>query len=73
LLELLNDRGGVEDLSRLAEELVMDVEDLLPIVEASSLLGLVRLTEGEVKITPQGWRLPTLTSRPAKSSSGTRP
>jgi NitT/TauT family transport system ATP-binding protein len=54
LLELLNDRGGVEDLSRLAEELVMDVEDLLPIVEASSLLGLVTLTEGEVKITPQG-------------------
>ena len=54
MLELLNDRGGVEDLSRLAEELVMDVEDLLPIVEASSLLGLVTLTEGEVKITPQG-------------------
>lgn len=54
LLELLNDRGGVEDLSKLAEELVMDVEDLLPIVEASSLLGLVTLIEGEVKITPQG-------------------
>jgi NitT/TauT family transport system ATP-binding protein len=54
LLELLNDRGGAEDLSQLAEELVMDVEDLLPIVEASSLLGLVTLTEGEVKITSHG-------------------
>ena len=28
-MELLHDRGGREDLFRLAEELVMDVEDLL--------------------------------------------
>lgn len=54
LLELLNDRGGREDLSKLSEELVMDVEDLLPIVEASVILGLVTLNEGEVAITPQG-------------------
>jgi len=54
LLELLNDRGGREDLSKLSDELVMDVEDLLPIVEASVILGLVTLNEGEVTITPQG-------------------
>ena len=54
LLELLNDRGGREDLSKLSDELVMDVEDLLPIVEASVILGLVILNEGEVTITPQG-------------------
>jgi NitT/TauT family transport system ATP-binding protein len=54
LLELLNDRGGREDLSKLSEELVMDVEDLLPIVEASVILGLVTLNEGEVTITSQG-------------------
>lgn len=54
LLELLNDRGGREDLSKLSEELVMDVEDLLPIVEASVILGLVTLIEGEVTITRQG-------------------
>ena len=54
LLELLHDRGGSEDLSKLSEELVMDVEDLLPIVEASVMLGFATLTEGEVKITPQG-------------------
>ena len=39
LIELLRDRGGREDLFRLAEELVMDVEDLLPILEACVLLG----------------------------------
>ncbi|HEY3973441.1 MAG TPA: nitrate/sulfonate/bicarbonate ABC transporter ATP-binding protein [Candidatus Sulfotelmatobacter sp.] len=56
LIELLHDRGGREDLFRLAEELVMDVEDLLPIVEACVLLGFAKLTEGDVQITPQGVR-----------------
>jgi NitT/TauT family transport system ATP-binding protein len=54
LLELLHDRGGREDLFRLSEELVMDVEDLLPILEACALLGFARLKEGDVQITPQG-------------------
>jgi NitT/TauT family transport system ATP-binding protein len=54
LTELLHDRGGREDLFRLAEELVMDVADLLPILEACVLLGFARLSEGEVQITPQG-------------------
>ncbi len=56
LIELLQDRGGSADLSQLSEVLGMDVEDLLPIVEASVLLGFATLTEGEVKITPEGSR-----------------
>ncbi len=54
LIELLHDRGGREDLFRLSEELVMDVEDLLPILEACVLLGFAWLKEGDVAITPQG-------------------
>jgi NitT/TauT family transport system ATP-binding protein len=54
LMELLHDRGGREDLFRLSEELVMDVEDLLPIIEACVLLGFAGLKEGDVQITPQG-------------------
>jgi NitT/TauT family transport system ATP-binding protein len=54
LIELLRDRGGREDLFRLSEELVMDVEDLLPILEACVLLGFALLKEGDVQITPQG-------------------
>ena len=54
LTELLRDRGGREDLFRLSEELVMDVEDLLPILEACVLLGFAWLKEGDVEITPQG-------------------
>jgi len=56
LLELLQDRGGKEDLYRLAENLVMDAEDLLPIIEASVLLGFATLKEGDVEITPDGTR-----------------
>ena len=56
LLELLQDRGGREDLYRLAEVLIMDAEDLLPIIEASVLLGFATLKEGDVEITPDGAR-----------------
>jgi NitT/TauT family transport system ATP-binding protein len=56
LLELLQDRGGKEDLYRLAEDLIMDAEDLLPIIEASVLLGFATLKEGDVEITPEGTR-----------------
>ena len=53
-LELLTDRGGRDDLYNLADELSMDVDDLLPIVEASQLLGFADAREGDVEITPEG-------------------
>jgi len=56
LLELLQDRGGKEDLYRLSEVLIMDAEDLLPIVEGCVLLGFATLKEGDVEITPDGTR-----------------
>jgi NitT/TauT family transport system ATP-binding protein len=56
LLELLQDRSGKEYLHRLAEVLIMDAEDLLPIVEAAVLLGFATLKEGDVQITAEGAR-----------------
>ncbi len=56
LVELLHDRGGREDLFRLSEELVMDVQDLLPILEACQLLGFARLKEGDVQLSGPGVR-----------------
>ena len=56
LLELLRDRSGKEYLHRLAEVLIMDAEDLLPIVEAAVLLGFATLKEGDVQITAEGAR-----------------
>ncbi len=53
-MELLTDRGGRDDLYKLADELSMDVDDILPIVDASVMLGFAVLNEGDVEITPEG-------------------
>jgi len=54
LLELLNDHGGREDLYHVAEELVMEVDDLLPIIEAATLLSFAASDKGDLQITPLG-------------------
>jgi NitT/TauT family transport system ATP-binding protein len=54
LVELLNDRGSKEDLYRVAEELVLDVDDLLPIVEAAAQLGFVKSEHGDIEVTASG-------------------
>ncbi len=54
LLELLVDGSGEEDLYHLAERLLMDVEDLLPIIEGAVVLGFAKLDEGDAKVTAEG-------------------
>jgi NitT/TauT family transport system ATP-binding protein len=54
LLELLNGHGGTRDLYQLADELRLEVDDLLPIVEAAALLGFAKSERGDVAITPSG-------------------
>jgi NitT/TauT family transport system ATP-binding protein len=53
-VELVVERGGKEDLYHVAEDLQMEVDDLLPIAEAARMLGFVKLERGDVLITPQG-------------------
>jgi NitT/TauT family transport system ATP-binding protein len=53
-LEILADHNGREDVYRMADYLSFEIDDLLPIVEASALLGFVKVTEGDVEITPAG-------------------
>jgi NitT/TauT family transport system ATP-binding protein len=54
LLELLNDRGGKEDLYRIADELQMEVDDLLPITDAAALLCFAMSEHGDIELTPSG-------------------
>lgn len=54
LVELLIDRGGRDDVYRLAEQLHLEADDLLPLTEGAALLGFVNLKEGDVEITEQG-------------------
>ncbi|HTW25113.1 MAG TPA: AAA-associated domain-containing protein [Candidatus Baltobacteraceae bacterium] len=54
LLELLIDRGGSEDLYHVADDLHLEIDDMLPILDAASLLGFAKAREGDVEITPEG-------------------
>jgi len=53
-MELLADRDGRDDLYKLADDLAIDVDDLLPIVDAAVLLGFAVVHEGDVEITSEG-------------------
>jgi NitT/TauT family transport system ATP-binding protein len=54
LLEMLDDRGGREDIYRLAKDLSFEIDDLLPLVDASVMLGFLKVAEGDAEITPAG-------------------
>ena len=54
LLELLVDKGGRDDIYRLADDLAFDIDDLFPIVDAAQLLGFLKVEEGDASITPAG-------------------
>ena len=48
------DRGGHDDIYHLADDLSFEIDDVLPIVEAASMLGFVNVSEGDVEMTPEG-------------------
>jgi len=54
LLELLVDKGGRDDIYRLADDLAFEIDDLFPIVDAAQLLGFLNVEEGDAVITPAG-------------------
>jgi NitT/TauT family transport system ATP-binding protein len=54
LLEILVDHGGREDLHRLSHQLMLESDDLLPIVDACVLLGFASVEKGDAEITEQG-------------------
>ena len=54
LLEILVDQGGRTDLHKLADELSLEVDALLPTVDTAVLLGMLRIEEGDAIIEPEG-------------------
>jgi NitT/TauT family transport system ATP-binding protein len=54
LVEMLEEHGGRADIAALADDLAFELDDLLPIVDASALLGFAKVIEGDVEITPEG-------------------
>jgi NitT/TauT family transport system ATP-binding protein len=56
LIELVQSRGGREDLYQLGRQLHLEVDDLLPLVEAADLLDLADTQEGDLVLTQEGQR-----------------
>jgi len=56
LVELLADRNHRDDIYHLADDLAFEIDDLLPIVEAASLLGFITVMEGAAELTEAGLR-----------------
>lgn len=54
LLEIIQDRGGREDLPALADNLRLEIDDLLPAMDASALLGFATVAHGDVAMTEAG-------------------
>jgi NitT/TauT family transport system ATP-binding protein len=54
LLELVIDRGGKEDIPRLAEHLLLGVDDLFPIIDAAVMLGFAHVEQGDLLVAPVG-------------------
>lgn len=54
LLEKLASDGGQADLQKLSSELILELDDLLPLVEAGDLLGFLVLDNGSLVLTARG-------------------
>jgi len=54
LLEILHERGGQEDLPKLSTDLQLEVDDLLPTIDAAAMLGFAGVAQGDVTITGIG-------------------
>ncbi|MGQ9511737.1 ABC transporter ATP-binding protein [Thermodesulfitimonas sp.] len=56
LVEYLLEAGEKADLYTIGEKFGMDLEDLLPIIEAAEITGLVSVHEGDIELTSPGAR-----------------
>jgi NitT/TauT family transport system ATP-binding protein len=57
LVVLLNQHGGSEDIARLAEDLDLEIDEILPSVEFAHVLQLMKVEDGRVTFTDLGKRL----------------
>ena len=54
LIELVHAQGDRADLYQIGRTLQLEIDDLLPLVDATDLLALSETQEGDLMLTPQG-------------------
>jgi len=51
---LLDQHKGTEDVARLADDLDLEIDEVLPAVEFAEVLGLIKVREGQATLTDAG-------------------
>ena len=67
LLVLLNSHKGSEDVALLADDLDLEIDEILPSLEFAEVLQLVKVSEGRASFTDLGKRLVKATIRDRKT------
>ncbi len=57
LLEVMRETPGPDDMYRLGGGLQLELDDLVPLIDAAELLGLVSVSEGDYELTDLGRRM----------------
>jgi NitT/TauT family transport system ATP-binding protein len=66
LLVLLNSHKGSEDVALLADDLDLEIDEILPSLDFAEVLGLVKVTDGRASFTELGQRYVASTIRNRK-------
>lgn len=54
LLEVLEVFNGRIDIAKVADELMLELDDLLPVVDAAEVLGFLKVENGDLVLTEEG-------------------
>ncbi|NHV97228.1 MAG: hypothetical protein HA494_05510 [Thaumarchaeota archaeon] len=54
LLEILEDYQGKVDAAKIADELMLELDDILPAIEAAEMLGFIKVDSGDLILTDKG-------------------
>ncbi len=57
LLEVMRETPGPDDVAKLAGRLQLELDDLLPLLDAAELLGFAYVEEGDFELTEAGRRV----------------
>jgi len=57
LVVLVNDHKGSEDIARLADDLDLEIDEILPSLEFAEVLGLLAVSSGRASLTDTGRKL----------------
>jgi NitT/TauT family transport system ATP-binding protein len=54
LLKILEDYEGKVDAAKIADELMLELDDILPAIEAAEMLGFIKVDAGDLILTDKG-------------------